>query len=806
MEEFSLKNFLRFNNIKIRNKSLINQLSRDELIYCHLHCCANEEFIWELGGYDLPLSKSDFENVKSKINLKKVKLNKIKEDLLKCIGLDEESNKNEWFDTSVFTNKGLSEGNIFYVLFFSLMNRDITEVFRGYNKEKVADFLTEMSSFDKDDKPEYYVLKSLSAIVVLDNLRRLAEKDEIIDKVDSDSKSAREASEEFIKEIDTIQKTLVLCVYNNYSICCQEVIDKMSKESNKFEKELKKNSLQLEERNTKIKELKENIKELNKQLKDCQKIIEMSEIKDSIKNIEGSIKNIEMFNNGFSDEIKSMKKNIIVTSYENQIENYITRVSDLKKELSLKSLELKEIKKEFDNYKFKIEDNFIEHIKQNGVSGKVLDFIKTLETDIHNEDFTFDSDICPDSIPCIEEPSIDNGNFAFGGLGYTSIEDGIHYVNFINGAKEEIIDLSDKIFLAEGQFILVDEDYRLTKTTISKYEDNGKSISSLRLGIVESVDPLIIKVNNNVVENIKFDISRGFYKPNQVIALNDDNYIARAFRTIKFNADETVKSIKARGLDAYYVLDVFSNSFFKLRNIENGIEDIYSLETNGVDISKFSVVFVKDLTVVSVTAQSKFYTASTFYKEKVIFGPVIIENGVTKIQKQSGEISLVNNIPDSYIIDNGDVVAVDEFNNFLYVSNTNDLYLEKSMLKKTAKQVASSKDNSKPIKTKGEITIIGNLFYKNSYTMSFFKIGYKVNMLHGYDTSINKIVQTAKDSEAIIVNTSYCSHDNFWQIKDEVKDGALSHLKYIFTQEDGANMLVYKFNELQKQNEVAVTQ
>lgn len=805
MEENFVKDVLRFNNLKIRNKSLINQLSKEELIYCHLHCCTNEEFMEELGDYDLPLSKNDFEQIKRTLNLKKVKVNRIREDLIKFIEADE--NTNEWFDISVFENRGLSDGNVFYLLFFSLMSRELADVFKGFDKSKIAKFLSEVSSYIDDKKPEYYTLKSLAAIVVLDKLNNLAGSEELMEIMEGDKAAVKEISDDVKSEVVNIQKALVVCLYNNYSICCKDTIDSMNKEYNVFKNEVKKSNLQLEERNNKIKELKENIRELNKQLKDCQKVLEFSDIKDSIKNIENTLKNIEKSNSNVSDEIKNVKKNIVSTSYENQINNFITRVTDLKRELSSKNLEFKELKKEFDNYKVNIEENFIEHVRTNGISSRVLEFIKPLIVDSSEYEITDIEEPLNLNVEHSSEVLVEEYKApVFNGLGYVSIEEGAHYVNLLNGSSEKIVDLSDKIFLSEGQFIIVDEEYRLTKTTTSKYEYNGKSIAGLKLGVVESVDPFVIRANDEIIRDIKFVGSKGYYKLNQVIALNEDNYVIRAFRTIRFNADETFKSVKARGITAYYVLDVFSNSFFKLRNIETGVEDIYTLDTNGVDISKLSIVFVKDLVVVSATTQSKFYTASNFYKDRVVYGPIQIENGVVKITKQSGEISLVNNIPESYIIESGDVVAVDEFNNFLYISNTDDLYLEKSMLRKTARQIVSGKDNSKPIESKGEITIIGNLFYKNSYTMSFFKIGYKVNMLHGYDTSINKIIQTAKDSEAIIVNTSYCSHDNFWQIKDEVKDGSLSHLKYIFTQEDGANMLVHKFNELRTQEEVAITQ
>ena len=801
MSEKLFTDVCRIDNLKIRNKNLINQLSKDEVIYLHLHLTMCEDIENILEDLSFPLSLEDFEIAKKRINLKKIKRDKLVQDILDILKEDEGVEDSKWFKTEIFKNPEIAMNHSeFYLLFYNLISREVVEDFKKLTTDTIVEYTSKLSSFGKDKKPEYDCIKSVCAVCLSDKFF------EIKDKMQAEGKAKK--SKKIEEAIFNLQKALALCVHNNYTLVCKETIESIDKELLNLKNEVKKGNIQLEDKNQKIRELKENLRTLSKQLKDYQKIAGLTTLEDSIKAINERLKNIEDSNICMSKEIKNVKADTIKSSYENQINNYIVKVTDLKKEVALKTSECKELKRKLDFAESNIEVNFINYVESNGLSDKMVAFLKPLLNEEENlmeaylkGEFNIPEEVENDSEMIIKE-SVQKESRK---VGYVSIENDKHYVNFANGTSGELTNLSEKIYLIEGQFIIVDENNKFTKTTISKYEDNGISIKNLKLGTVESIEPLKVRVGSEYINARNVNDFNGVYKLNQVVGLNDNNQIVRAFRVARFNADTVMKSVKARGLNVYYVLDVFSNDFFKLRNIETGHEDVYKLNTSEIDIIKYAVLFVKDNDVISAMSQGKFYTTSSYYTSKIVHGPVEIVDGDVRITKSSGEVAIVKNIPDSYTINDGVVIAVDEFNNYLYVSPTDKQYIEKSVLKKSPKQVVSGSDIRKPIETKGEVTIVGNPFYKNGYIMAFFKHGYRVNMLHGYDTSINKIVQVAKESEAILVNTSYCSHDNFWQIKDEVKSGALKGIKYVFTQEDGANMLLNRFKELQVVDEVAIT-
>lgn len=802
MEDKLFTDICRIDNLKIRNKNLLNQLSGDELLYLHLHLTMDEEVEKMLGNFSFPLNQDDFELAKKRINLKKIKRELLIQDILDILKEDEGIEDSKWFRIDIFKNPDDAVNyNAFYLLFYNLMIRQVASEFKDLRIDNIGEYASKLLEYKSQDKAEYDCIKSVCALCLSDKLF------EILNAVE-EIKEIRKSREKIDETILELQRVFALCIHNNYTLICKETIDDLNKDSILLKNQIKKGNIQLEERNQKIKDLKENVRMLNKQIKDYQKIQGISVLEDGIKKIQERLKSIEENNLSLNKEIKSNKEDIIRKTYENQINNYMTLITDLKKELSLKNSECKELKKNLDMHETNIEDNFIEHVKANGLSLKVKEFLNPFFDKEENlleaylkGDFVIPEDVEKDSEMILEESAakIDRK------IGYVSIENDKHYVTFVNGVTEEIIDLSDKIFLAEGQFIVVDENSKFLKTTLSKYEDNGISIKSLRLGTVESTEPLRVRVGFEYISPTHLNDFNGVYRVNQVVGLNDCNQIVRAFRVARFNADTAMKSIKARKLDVYYVLDTFSHGLYKLRNIETDVEDIYNLEVGEFEIVKHTIVFVKDNVVVNALSQGKFYTASSYYGSKTVHGPIEIINGDVMITKQSGEVAIVKNIPENNNLDDGDVVAVDEFNNYLYYSPTDKVYVEKSVLRKTPRQIVNVSNDKKPLELKGEVAIVGNPLYKNGYIMSFYKYGYKVNMLHGYDASINKIIQTAKNSEAIIVNTSYCSHDNFWQIKDEVKGGALRGVKYIFTQEDGANQLLNKLKELETHDEVAIS-
>lgn len=801
MKEHLLTNIFRIDNLKISNRKLLNQLSLYEVLYIHMNLTIKEEKEFLFKDLDLPITLEEFERIKKQVYTKKIRKEKLIDEILVNIAKSEGIEGAKWFKVEIFKKpERIANYNDFYCIFYKFLTEKVLEDFKSIRTNTVVEYTSKLSSFGKDKKPEFDCVQSICAICLAENLVKI--QDEALGET-----KPRRTKKKVEAAIYELQQQLACCVHNNYTLVCKDTIDDIENQVVVLKDDVRKGVMQIEDKNAKIKELKENLRTVTKQLKDFQKIAELANLESSIKNIYTKLEALEKANSSMSKEIKASKEESIRKIYEKQIDGYTTKVLDLKRELSAKSIECKELKKVVDDYEKNIEGKFICYVETNGLSDSMIKFLTPLLDKEENlmESYLNGNFSIPASVEQDSEMTLPLSQATYNRkIGYVEIEDDKHYVVFANGYKAELGNINDKIYFADGQFIIVDENNNFVKTTLSKYEDNGISIRGLKIGIVESLDPLVVKVGHELIDAKNNNGFNGFYHVNQVVGLNEYNQIVRSFRFVKFNADTVKASVKARGLKMYYVLDIY-NRYLSLRDIETGEEGLFQIDLGEMNINKSAILFVKGNKAVNALNKGQFYTGSSYYNGNVSFGPVNIVNGAVILKKQCGKSVVVENIPENHIIKEGEVVYIDEFNNYMHTSSTDRVFVEKSISKKTAKQIVDDNDYKKTIVEKGKIVIVGNPCYKNSYIMSFYKHGYKVSVLHGYDSSINKIVQEAKDSIAIIVNTSYCSHDNFWQIKDEVKGGQLDGIGYIFTQEDGANMLLHKLNELFENKRIAVT-
>lgn len=800
MKEHLFTNIFRIDNLKIRNRKLLNQLSSDEILYLHLNLTIKEEKESLFKELDFPISFEEFERVKKQVYTKKIRKEKLIDDILGNISKNEGVEESKWFKIEIFKNSEvLDKYNDFYSIFYKFLSEKVLDEFKSIRTNTVTEYTSKLSSFGKDKKPEFDCIKSICAMCLAEKLFQIQD-DALGEAKPRRTKKKVEAA------IYELQQQLAFCVHNNYTLVCKDTIEDIENQIFSLKDDVKKGVIQIEDKNTKIKELKDNLRVVSKQLKDFQKIAELTTLESSIKNIYTKLESLEKANDVISKEIKSNKEESIIKIYEKQIDGYTTKVSDLKRDLSLKTIECKELKKLLDEYERNIENKFICYVETNGLSNAMIKFLTPLLDKEENlmEAYLKGTFSIPESVEQESEMILPLTQPKYSRkIGYVEIDGDKHYVVFANGYKSELGNINDKVYFAEGQFIIVDENNDFIKTTLSKYEDNGISIRGLKIGTIDSLEPLVVKIGSELVDAKNSNGFNGFYNLNQVVGLNEYNQIVRAFRLVKFNADTVMASVKARGLKMYYVLNIY-NGYLSLRDVETGEEGIHQIDLGEIKVNKSAILFVRGNKAVNALSKGLFYTSSSYYNGNVSFGPVSIVNGAVILKKQCGKSVIVENIPENYVISEGEVVYIDEFNNYMHTSSTDRVFVEKTISKKTARQIIDDSDCKKPIVEKGKIVIVGNPYYKNSYIMSFYKHGYRVSVLHGYDSPINKIVQEAKDSLAIIVNTSYCSHDNFWQIKDEVKGGQLDGLRYVFTQEDGANMLLHKFNELFESKEITI--
>lgn len=793
-------NILKIKDFKIKIKKLLNQLNIDELLYIHMHLTTKSEFQEMFSNLEYPLDYNDFELAKNRFKIKKVRKENIIENIMDILVVTYNKENIDWLDMSIFYDE-CSTNDDFYRVLYKLFCHRVLSDFRIINREDIAKYTISLSDDTMSKKAEYNCIKTICALHMAEDYFKI--QDEVLGE-----EKPKRAKKKLQVEINALEQQLAFCVHSNYTLVCKDNINDIENQVVILKNDVKKGNLRIDDKNNKIKELKENLRVVTKQLKDFQKITQLTTLEKDIKSIYLKLDLLEKSNESISKELKTSKEDILRKSYEKQIDNYATKLVDLKRDLNLKSIECKDLRKTINDFEENIENRFILYVEKNGLSESMIKFLTPLmdeERNLMKEYLDNNLQLSSKEENDSELITISKSQFkSVKKLGYIEIEDDIHYVVFNNGSKFKLDNLSDRIYFVDGQFVVVDEDNNFIKTTLSIYEDNGISIRSLKLGTIESTEPLVVRVGDELIEARNTSNFNGYYNLNQVVGLNEFNQIVRAFRLVKFNADTVLASVKARDIKMYYVLNVYEDCL-SVRNIETGEESLTKFDIGDFNILKTHVVFVKNNKVINTLTKGYFYTCSSLYSGNVEFGPVSVIGDVIVLKKQSGKSVVVENVPENVNIEDGQVVYIDEFNNYMYTSSTDKVFIEKTIARKTAKQIVSGFDYKKPIEEKGKITLIGNPYYKNSYIMAFYKNGYKVSVLHGYDSNLNKIVQESKDSLAIIVNTSYCSHDNFWQIKDEVKKGQLEGKKCLFTQEDGANMLVNKLNELLESKEISIT-
>ena len=760
--------------LKIRNVDILESLRKDEIFYLYVHIVGvirNPEI---LSQYDFPLTQGDFNKIKGSINFKKLNAKEMIQEILDVMNEKYADNPElcHWTYVDIFVNPiRLGEASIFSVVLQQIISYKCSEASwngdrQGYN------ILEKLHPSHGTGK---YAVKCLKAAAYI----RILESREINDR---DMKNV----------LEDMINLLLITVYGNYIKILEENIYDSVLDNGKIVKVVEKLNKELEKKSSKIAQLRETIKELNKQNKNIS-TSDNSVMETMIKEMSDKLRVIEENSTQLKKDMKVCKSDVSQLVYENQIEKLTTQVSDLKSAIAMKTSECKELRKSIESIQQSIDKSFKDHVLQNGLSDEMREFLLRI---LASEKSSINSypmkvqeveAIAKETIEEITEqkPKIIRN------IGYVMIEDGVHKLYMPKKDAVELGNLPDTVYLADGQFVLVDENNNFCRTCNSRYEDNGYSIDALKLCIIESINPLKVRCGSEVF-SVKQNFENMKVSLNQVVGVNYRGEIARIFKGVRFTAESHMNSIQARGYNVYFVINVVNSGMF-LRNIVTGEEDFYQFDLGEYVVQKGCVLFERNKKVESVISHSKFYTGSAYYSDRIVYGNVIINNGEVCLNKQNGEIVIVKNVRMDEV-DNGDVIAIDEFNNYLYKERDVRAAKEKEVVKRSAKNIIGEKNKTNK-DIVGEVTIVGNPAYKNGYMITFMKAGYKVNMLDGYEVDEDKVIQTCKNSDALYVVNSYCSHEIYWSMKDNYKNGVLGDTLYFSGKDSGASSLLNKLLE-----------
>lgn len=376
-------------------------------------------------------------------------------------------------------------------------------------------------------------------------------------------------------------------------------------------------------------------------------------------------------------------------------------------------------------------------------------------------------------------------------IGYCNIKNDEHYAVFPNKEAAEIIDIPSTVYLAQGQFVLIDE-YGCFKYVFPYgIGDNelNQSVSSFAVVNINETGIFIEKGDNMLkkLDNIPASIQ---LRDKNIVSVDSQNRFIRFYKPIKHNADSFMASAKAKGHQMVFVLKMLQDGSV-LRDIETGKEFCKNICSGNITVKENQVVCLQDDKVVTAFNSSKFYTLSSYY-DNFEYGTVEIKDGLVFLRKLTGEKVIIKDAPE--YLRSGQVVYVDENNNFCGIEDNGEGF-ENDTIKRNVTNIRTYRKISRneKIEVIKKVLILGNNSYANSYKLSLLKYGYKAEVLEGFEpwTRINSEL---KETDVVVVITSHMSHDNMWRIKKEVND-----IPVIYSEFDGANRILEQIlNQEQK--------
>lgn len=368
-------------------------------------------------------------------------------------------------------------------------------------------------------------------------------------------------------------------------------------------------------------------------------------------------------------------------------------------------------------------------------------------------------------------------------IGYCQIQDGKHYAVFPGKEKCEIFEIPISIYLAQNQFVLVDEYNRFQYAFPYWLNDNEMLSSNIASFAVVSLkdSSIFIDRGDNVLLKLNNIPSSVQLRDKNIVSVDSQNNFLRFYKQVRHNADSFMMSAKAKGHTLAFVLKILDDGVL-LRDIETGKEFFRDMDTEGITFKEQQILCLHEGNIVHTLTSCKFYTLSSFY-DRFEYGTVEIKEGLTFLKKLSGEIVMINDAPD--YLRTGQVAYVDENNNFCGIEDDGD-GLEVDAVKRNVSNISTFKRVSKKerIEVTKQVLILGNKAYENSYKLCLLKFGYKTEVLEGFEPWA-KISNELRDTDVVVVVTSHISHDNMWRVKKEITD-----IPVVYSEFDGANRIL----------------
>ncbi|MGM9949342.1 MAG: hypothetical protein ACI33P_04420 [Lysinibacillus sp.] len=365
--------------------------------------------------------------------------------------------------------------------------------------------------------------------------------------------------------------------------------------------------------------------------------------------------------------------------------------------------------------------------------------------------------------------------------GYVSISSKAHQVNFPNGQSHPIEGLPANIYLADGQFVQVTDDY----TYVCDYQDFFDfhlKENSAQFSIVRMKEDTPHVYSNGELKALRHE-DHVHLREGQIVSFNTQHELIRFYKQQRFHLNTFEQSIALKKHIPYYVQKALPTGAV-VTNVLTSAEKYLPLE-NGENLQDGSFFTAGKNEEVVRIFHGSFYKLSSYYKKAEIVSVCEVDDEYFG-KKLSREIVIIKNIPLHVTITLHDNVRIDEFNNYLEIvrdESSEGETLEQRLSRRPNPATSRDIAHSTIPETSTTVLIVGNPSFFNSYTQKLSDYGYDVTGIEGYE-SFTRIKQAAKDKDSIVVCTEFVSHDNMYAIKDYFPAS-----KVLYSEREGATQI-----------------
>lgn len=355
--------------------------------------------------------------------------------------------------------------------------------------------------------------------------------------------------------------------------------------------------------------------------------------------------------------------------------------------------------------------------------------------------------------------------------------------------------IPEKSIIGEGQFIRIDtknnfiNSYRYYTQHKVSFHLNPES----KFGEIKYINGKpFIDTGSNMMQPVSG--ATNTIQEGQLVFADNSGKINIFFKKMNFVLDFFYEIIKFRGLELWRINDILNNMCI-IENIETKKKEVFNIPED-YKIKLNDILLKKADSLINIF-DFRFYSHSRYYNSS-IQGTAQVEEDVVMLVKSTGEKVIIKNLINISNIETGDTITIDEYNNLIrYEKNS---YLEKNDTPKRKNLIQmSDKFKVNQLIVNKQVLIIGNPAYQQSYKLNFLKNGYQAEIIDGF-SSWSKIQKHLKNIDIVVVIVSFASHDNMWQIKENVKG-----IPVIYPDSDGANRIIEQLENYYNENEVAQT-